>query len=404
LNVVEFFSFQNDGDISKSAQFLAQQSIKDELSPDLKIILNKVISNHQKVFHKSLKEFLNSLYIRKEFLQIHEILSKHNDLSIELEKIHLKTLYNLGRIKDFEVLAYRLLDRIREKKLWCNLNTLTEDLRHLETSKSFIELKLLCLEAINDEKSLVKYIVEIIQKIIENPKKFDTDLSELANFVTRNFGNTKSTKQIKSLLNYLMKEQEQKIETLELIINFHEHPYIISTIKNKSFGNENDLKVKITTDSQEQESHFIFEESQSAPNYEELENNDGYQETEFESILRTRLRLKDPQFDLLRKDMIISFLDLNMYKLAVEYIDSFEVSAETLYLKLEALLKLGKFSKVIEEVNLGKSIHNDGVAFLYLKARALESKGEQVEAIAVFKEVFLKDPEFRKAKEKISES
>ena len=408
MNIVEFFSFENDGDISRSAQFLREQALKDELSPDLKIILSKVNKNHQKKFQPILKEFFNSLYIREEQLQIHDILSRQGEAGIELEKIHLKALYDLGRINDFETLGYRLLNKIREKKLWCQLAGLKLELKHLETSLNFIELKLLSLEALGEEKLLIDYVVETIEKIIESPKKVNFDLTDLCNFVTRNFSSTKMKRQVKGLLVYLLNDQVPKSELLELVINFHAYPYIISTIKHKSFESENELKIKIITEDQdhdrEQESQFVFEKTQSAPANEELESRDSYQETEFESILRTRLRLKDPQFDFLKEDMIISFLDLNMYKLAIEYIDKFEISAETLYLKLEALLKLGKFSRVIEEVNLNKNIHEDDVAFLYLKAKALENKGEQDDAVAVYKEVFLRDPEFRKAKEKISES
>lgn len=373
-NVVTLTDAEKDTDLKKILKFLNDQNIVP--------IRNKLLDAFE------LLATLNKDHI------ILEVLKKERIVHFETSIVLLKSYLKLGHLDDYRFLLNNLIDYIVDNKLWSKSKKLETVIEPNFFSEELNRLKIRTYLSTGLYFEFIDYICNLEIKINSNERKFlidalKSDIPEIISYK----------------IDLILKGQSvTKEEKLKKIILFYTNKKILESMQEKD---SSVISIKIIQ-SDDQNRPDLIDRSIISKNSKKLEKINSADfprlynpDNDEESVLK-RLKLKDPVFEFYNIDLAISFMNLDMYLVVVTYLNQFDLDLDGLYIKLEALSYMHKYSQVIDIINSKKI--GDYLAFRYLKAMAYLNMGVCNLAKLEFIEVAKEDRDFRNVRELLDEN
>lgn len=332
-------------------------------------------------------ETLDLLEKLKKFRLIIDVLRDTSLRSVTAAILILKSYYALGYLEDFRSHLVVVIDYIIKNKLW-NKSTFVESVVDKELfSIELYELKVRTLHGLGAFEDLIEFISK------ESSKDHVFKSKTLENILKSDIPEVVSYK-----ISLLLKGSELGLsEKLKKLILFYKSESVIKILNEKK-RSKLDFKIIPSKESEEVKLESLTN-TRVEIDQEKPEAMTSYKACHEEEKFLTRLKLKDPMFEEYNRDVAISFINLGMYKLVFEYLEQFDLDNDGIYLKLESLNNMGKYSQVIDIVN-SKNL-DEFLAFRYLKAIAYKQMGVSKLAKAEFMKVAKEDSNFRDVKELI---
>ncbi len=341
------------------------------------------LENHN--YNSDIKDSLDFLFLSKKYNEIISIFENVKSNKVFINLYIAKSYYQLGEIQKFSTYKNDIFKFIKENKLW-----------------NLCDLYFNSLKEILDEDEVVisktEYLLETCQY-----DELENYIKELIDRSNNQYLLRKTFKKIKFACEEICERLELYNKIGQSILTNDEKVKSLILFYDKKFEfkkSENKLKITITKKQEEVSESSL--ELNCIKNEKEEVQKIAYVKSDEEIFLIERLRKDDPYFKSINRDLVVSFLNMEMYELVVKYIEKFEVNPGLVYLKCEALLNMGKYSHVIDEINL--NISNESIAFRYLKALAYRSMGLKDSAKKELKSIALDDSRFRRTRELLDES
>jgi hypothetical protein len=334
-----------------------------------------------------LLETLNVLEKLKKFKLLKNILETKPLNYVDGAILLFKSYYQLGYLENVRSHLTLLINYIIKNKLWNKSSLLQSVIDEKLFKNEVIGLRIQTLYGTGQYEDLIELISNLQNrkdalksKVLSNVLK--ADIPELVSYK----------------ISLLLKDENIKLdEKLKKIILFYNDERIIKSLERK---NRSTIEYRIIkSENCEDLKTDIFLHENNKVNEIEPVQSPSYRSCHEEEKFLIRLKLKDPMFEEYNRDIAISFINLGMYKLVVEYLSQFDLDNDGVYLKLECLNFMGKYSQVIDIINFENLDSN--LAFRYLKAVAYSKMGVNKLAKKEFLKVAREDSNFRDIKELI---
>jgi hypothetical protein len=329
-------------------------------------VLNHTLSKQQEDKFIGLITFLE---LAKRNLLLSELFSyDYKSVRVLLKKVQFLYLsYEYERVeKTLEI----ILNIVFKKKYW-NLVSEVESLLDSLSIKSqlFLHLKAIKLYETNTEK-FISFVNKLSLKDIEC-------LVDLYSFSRDDCANLQFEFEKILVLNDL--KDINAAEALELLVYFQTED-IIGFIKNKFDNRKIKEFVKVVKTFQEPLSKQTLYKINSTQDQEKMKPLPfSYEKTPEEKELILKLKFKDPLFDDYDENLVICFIQMRFYTLALSYIRSFPVDLKKLYLELELLFLMNKWVELIVRYTQTYEYHQNALPYMYLYKKAqkfLKQNGE----------------------------
>lgn len=352
-------------------------------------------------FINEIKSILNTLNFNNEIVLLEKIyLSLENTIFLR-DQFFIQSFFDYGKFEYYRDCIEKITFYIKEKKIWCHFEFFEKLISSEDIfRKSFIDLKINYLNYVEAQQSQFDYSTFLLQNIKKACTLNNISEESFLEFLEGKFRKS-LPKRFVYLFNQFRKNRISKNDFVELMIL---SPEDMIQYFSKNLSEKTKLKIKVLRPEE-------IEKSKKAYKYfikNKIEDNISlskreYKVEESERVLINRLKKGDDIFNTFRKDLLIGFMTVSFYELAINYIDSFSMNEENLYLKLEVLLKRCEYARFIEAYNLNENIHKDKIEFNYLRGIVYYELGDKKKSEVIFKEILIEDPEYRNVREYLNE-
>lgn len=381
-------------------------------------------------------QFFNYLFFNKHFEHIYNIYAKccSGNFEYELAKVYVDTLFEMGRLADFEKMLRLIFEELISFKYYSCLNDFIKKYEKTLKCKNYYILgKITFLLEIQDMKALSSELKKI-RKDYWNGKNNLLLLKKIYSIIAIedidccNFFKEKLW--FKMLvasgdnIDFLLKEQCDAI----LFAEDQEDFLLVATIlndadcdeflrfikKNKGvslrhfsyFLKDSKIKLKfqegvvpkvIPLKTNEDESLLDFDVHTSEVVVEEFDYKPIYVESDDEITILNFFKLaKDNRF--YTEAMVITFMNLRFYKLGKFLVSKIPTSSNQYYLDAMISLKLSQFSEVVDLVNSAitkfRIPNEEMIPFIVLKAIAFKKLGDEAQYQKLTSQIKYINPSF----------